>query len=296
MYRPVTLLAAVSVGLAAVSLGACGDSGQDSRVARPVDGDQSTSPTGADFHHVHGLGVNPKDGALFIATHSGLFRAPRGGTSARRVGDSRRDVMGFTVVGPDRFLGSGHPDPGAGGPPNLGLISTRRAGTEWEQVSLRGQADFHVLRSAGQTVYGFDGLTGTLMTSRDGGRSWRERQPPPGMFDLAIGPDEEERLVIATQDGLFASADGGAGWRPLDPTRAGLLTWTTDGLYLVDGDGQVSASNDGGRRWAKRGSIGGRPAAFASDRQELYAAHADGTVVRSSDGGMSWAVRARPAS
>jgi photosystem II stability/assembly factor-like uncharacterized protein len=163
-------------------------------------------------------------------------------------------------------------------------------------VSLRGQADFHVLRSAGQTVYGFNGLTGTLMTSRDGGRSWREQQPPPGMFDLAIGPDEEERLVIATQDGLFASADGGAGWRPLDPTRAGLLTWTTDGLYLVDGDGQVSASNDGGRTWAKRGSIGGRPAAFTSDRQELYAAHADGTVVRSSDGGMSWAVRARPAS
>src|SRR5687768_7073255 len=25
--------------------------------------------------HVHGLGVNPKDGALFVATHTGLFRA-----------------------------------------------------------------------------------------------------------------------------------------------------------------------------------------------------------------------------
>ena len=60
--------------------------------------------------HVHGLGINPKDGALFVATHTGLFRAPQGEQTAKRVADRYQDTMGFTVVGRDRFLGSGHPD------------------------------------------------------------------------------------------------------------------------------------------------------------------------------------------
>lgn len=289
---PLTLLAAA----AALALGACGDDDPSGRATddRMGAAEEPAPAADADFAHVHGLGINPKDGALFIATHTGLFRAPRGDTSATRVGDSRQDVMGFTVVGPDRFLGSGHPDPSAGGPPNLGLIRTTRAGRGWQPVSLTGQADFHVLRSAGSVVYGFNGLTGKLMVSDDTGRTWDERQPPAGMFDLAISPADDQQIVIATQDGMFTSTNGGKGWRPLDPSRAGLLTWTRDSLYLVDGNGQVSASTDGGRSFKDRGSIGGQPAAFESHGEDLYAAQADGTVVRSADAGATWTVRARP--
>jgi hypothetical protein len=67
--------------------------------------------SGPALAHVHGLGVNPKDGTLHIATHTGLFRAPEGEPTATRVGGSQQDVMGFSVVRPDRFLGSGHPGP-----------------------------------------------------------------------------------------------------------------------------------------------------------------------------------------
>jgi hypothetical protein len=64
--------------------------------------------------HVHGLGVNPSDGSLYVATHTGTFRIPEEG-QAERIGASYQDTMGFTVAGPDRFLGSGHPDvPGRG--------------------------------------------------------------------------------------------------------------------------------------------------------------------------------------
>ena len=35
--------------------------------------------------------------------------------------------MGFTVVGPDTFLGSGHPDIRATDPPLLGLIESNDA-------------------------------------------------------------------------------------------------------------------------------------------------------------------------
>jgi hypothetical protein len=58
--------------------------------------------------HVHGLGINPRDGALFAATHTGLFVIGDG--TAARVTERFQDTMGFTVVGPEYFLGSGHPD------------------------------------------------------------------------------------------------------------------------------------------------------------------------------------------
>jgi hypothetical protein len=58
--------------------------------------------------HVHGLGINPRDGRLYAATHTGLFVIADG--TATRVSDRLQDTMGFTVVGSDQFLGSGHPD------------------------------------------------------------------------------------------------------------------------------------------------------------------------------------------
>jgi hypothetical protein len=56
--------------------------------------------------HIHGLGINPRDGAPYAATHTGLFVIREG--AASRVADRYQDTMGFTVVGPDHFLGSGH--------------------------------------------------------------------------------------------------------------------------------------------------------------------------------------------
>ena len=105
--------------------------------------------------HVHGLGVNPADGALYVATHTGLFRAARGERRAKRVADRYQDTMGFTVTGPDRFLGSGHPDGREDLPPFLGLIQSSDAGRTWEPVSLLGKRDFHVLEAAGERIYGY---------------------------------------------------------------------------------------------------------------------------------------------
>ncbi len=287
---PLRLLA-----VAGAVLAFAGCAGDEEPAAGPAAGEEAAPPPGADFAHVHGLGVNPSDGALLIATHTGLFRAAPGSPSAQRVGDSQQDVMGFTVVGADRFLGSGHPDPRAGGPPNLGLIRSQDAGREWQQVSLLGKTDFHVLRAAGRVVYGFDGSSGLLFVSRDGGRTWQERTPPAPLIDLAIDPGDDRRVVVATPDGLFSSPDGGKGWRPLDAQRVGLLAWSSDeALYLVGGDGAVAASADQGRSWKDRGTIGGQPAAFVADADDLYAALADGTVSASADGGRGWAVRARP--
>jgi hypothetical protein len=249
--------------------------------------------------HVHGLGINPKDGALFVATHTGLFRAARDERKASRVAGRFQDTMGFTVVGPDRFLGSGHPDGRENLPPFLGLIESRDAGESWEPISLLGKRDFHVLEATGKRVYGFGSDFETreagLLVSDDGGRSWEERTPPEGLVALAIDPDNEDRVVASGERWLYVSSDGGRGWRQVDGEPS-LLAWPAPGqLFSVDARGSVSVSDDAGRTWDEVGQVGGKPAAFeGEDPEDLYVALHDGTVKRSTDGGASWAVRSTP--
>ncbi len=248
--------------------------------------------------HVHGLGINPKDGALFVATHTGLFRAPKGEPTAKRVADRYQDTMGFTVVGPDRFLGSGHPDAREGLPPFLGLIRSTDAGQSWEEVSLMGESDFHVLEASGSQVYGFGSNYETqqpeFLVSDDSGEHWDERSPPGGLISLAISPHDPEQIVGAVEGGLYTSQDAGGSWQQL-ADKAGLLAWTASrALFLVDAQGVVSQSVDDGTSWEKAGAIGGQPAAFEAAGDDLYAALHDGTIKQSSDGGRTWSVRSRP--
>ena len=139
-----------------VALVGCGDGGSEEASA-PDAGRVVSDPGVA---HIHGVGVNPADDSVVVATHTGLFRAGPGEQRARRVGDRRQDTMGFTVVGPDRFLGSGHPDARDDLPPLLGLIRSDDAGRSWQPVSLLGEADFHVLRTSGRRVYGVNATDG----------------------------------------------------------------------------------------------------------------------------------------
>ena len=285
---------AAALAASVLALTACGGS-DDSTVSQSEAQDtpaQGAAETG--MQHIHGLGV--RGATLFIATHGGLWVAADGQTKPRRVDDSQQDIMGFSVLSKNRFIGSGHPHPSQQDqPPNLGLIESRDGGKSWKNISLAGDADFHVLQSSGRRVYGFDGTQGRLMVSSDGGRSWQQRTPPAAIFGLAIDPTKHDRVVVATGRGTFSTSDAGKTWRPLDERLAGLLAWPRPKqLYLVDGQGQVRLSRDGGRQWHVVGSVGGQPAAFIAGATDLYAALADGSVKRSTDGGQTWTVRATP--
>jgi hypothetical protein len=287
------LLAAAASLLLAVGCGGGEDSGESGSPSGPPKvGDPGPI-------HVHGLGVNPKDGSLFVATHTGLFRAAQGQEKAKRVGDRFQDTMGFTVVGPDTFLGSGHPDGRDRLPPFLGLIRSQNAGRSWRPVSLLGERDFHVLEAAGRRVYGFGSDFETkrtaLLVSDDGGRRWDERTPPEGLISLAIHPDDPDRIVVSGERALYLSSDAGRGWRPLDGEPA-LTAWPAPStLFAVRADGTVARSGDAGRGWLELGNVGDRPAAFESESaKELYVALHDGTIKRSTDGGVSWSLRSNP--
>ncbi len=191
------LIAIVAV-IVALAVGAGGD---DPKISATGGGASQAAP-GAEAGHVHGLGINPADDSLLIATHTGLFSAAKGSPQAPRVGTSDRDVMGFSVVGPEHFVGSGHPGSESDLPGNLGLIESRDGGRTWKPISLLGEADFHVLRASGRHIYGFDGAGGRFMASTSLGRAWQERDGAPTPFDLAIDPTDPKRVLASTEDGL----------------------------------------------------------------------------------------------
>lgn len=249
--------------------------------------------------HVHGLGVDPADGALLVATHTGLFRAAEGERRAKRVAGRFQDTMGFTVVGPNRFLGSGHPDLRDELPPFLGLIESDDAGRSWRAVSLQGKVDFHVLEASGRRIYGYgsdyDSRDPRFLSSVDRGRTWRPLRAPEPLIALAISPVDARIVIASGERRVFASHDGAHSWKALEAPTAGLLAWNAGGIFLVGLDGRVWRSTDDGGAWRESSPIGGQPAAFDSGRDdELLVALHDGTIKRSTDRASSWAVRSVP--
>jgi hypothetical protein len=269
---------------------ACGGANDDAANREPVIHDPGPV-------HVHGLGVNPADNALFVATHTGLFRAGPGEQRARRVAGRYQDTMGFTVTGSDEFLGSGHPDGREDLPPFLGLIRSTDAGRKWRPVSLLGKRDFHVLEAAGLRIYGygsdFESGETSLLVSHDGGRTWDEHDTPEPLISLAIDPRDSDRVVASGEHGTYSSSNAGAKWRPLgaDP---GLFAWTRRALCRAGPGGDISRSRDSGSDWETVSAIGGQPAALDNAGDELYVALHDGTIKRSADDGATWTVRAKP--
>ncbi|OKK03433.1 hypothetical protein AMK26_18145 [Streptomyces sp. CB03234] len=263
-----TLALPVAAALLATGLAACtADSGSSSEP-----GSDSAQAT---VSHVHGLGVDPSDGRLYVATHEGLFTPDREGRP-QRVGDSQDDFMGFTVAGPKTFLASGHPATDDE-PSHRGLIESTNAGKTWKTRSLEGQADFHVLDFAHNTIYGYDSVSGTLRVSKDG-TIWDDRAGLQ-MLDFAVSPDNANTVLATTQDGIATSADGGETFRPGTEPVMAFLSWPkTDGLYGVDPGGELNRSTDGGTTWKPTGDVpGGEPQALtAVDSSHVIVATQDG--------------------
>ena len=285
--RPCATLAAVALTASLLLAGCGGDEAPPDPRAVEIDGPE----------HVHGLGVNPRDGTLMIASHSGLFRLARGEDAPRRVGDLRQDTMGFTVVGPDRFLGSGHPDLRTGDPPHLGLIASDDGGRTWTPRSLRGAADLHIIAARPAVVYAVDALSGRLLASPDEGRRWTARRSPGDVVALAVDPSLETRVAASTTEALFVSTDGAATWRrPRGPGPGpGLLAWpAAETLLHLSPDGALSVSTDRGATWRPRGALQAEPAAFSADGEDLHVADAAGRIFASVDGGRTWRLRAEP--
>lgn len=267
----------------------------DEKSAGPPSSGMAKSAADPGPVHVHGLGVDPADEALYIASHTGLFRLPKEANVAQRVANRYQDTMAFTVTGPGRFLGSGHPDGRENLPPFLGLIESKNAGESWEEVSLQGEVDFHLLAASGKRVYGFgsewEGDDEVFLVSSNGGESWMKHDAPESLIGLAVSPRNPRLLIAAGARGLFLSRDGGETWRS-SPGSPGLLAWPRfNRLYLANPKGSVELSTNQGRSWRPVGHLLGSPSALGFGAGRLFAATHDGTILESRDEGSTWSMR-----
>lgn len=236
--------------------------------------------------HIHGLGINSANGDVYAATHMGVFRITEDG-EATRIADRYQDTMGFTVAGPDHFIASGHPDLREELPPLLGLIESKDGAKTWEKKSLLGKSDFHALRYAHETIYGYDSTGSAFMVSRDG-RRWDTRSNTT-LRDFVVSPEDPDVIMATAPSGLERSKDGGRTWKEIDgPPEPVLLAWErVDELWMVDFAGGVHRSDDGGRSWESRGKLAPRPEALVAADDRLYMA-VDGGIHVSADGGREW--------
>lgn len=297
MHRRTRLLTAVltSAVVAAVSTG-CSDTSPRSDGSQP---DTAEASAVEQLGHVHGLGVDPADDALYVASHFGVFRYTgsvdgtddAAGVGFTRVADRWQDTMGFTVAGPGRFLASGHPDMREELPVHLGLIESVDGARTWREVSRQGEADFHALDVVGVYVYGYNSLTQKLLASTNGGRRW-EPVVTGAFVDVAANPAEPEavlattanaRLVQVTYDG-----DGGA----TDPVPAApplLFLDYADETVLVGlaPDATAYVSRDRGHSWEPTAGLRGQPHAVDATPTAWHAATSAG-VFRSDDQGRTW--------
>ena len=238
------------------------------------------------LEHVHGLGVDPADDVLYAGTHHGLVRISPDG-ELTRIADRVQDFMGFTVVGPEHYLASGHPGVGQSGPGNLGLIETTDGGQSWKTLSLEGKADFHALDAADGAIYGYSG--GQLLVSEDG-VNWTDRGAVR-IADLAVDSSQPQRVLATSEQGLILSEDGGKTFKVVpDSPRLLLVDFSTDDSALAVGispEGTIYASSDGGLTWEERGDAGGQPAALTVEGQDVYVA-VDGAILASTDGGATF--------
>jgi hypothetical protein len=83
---------------------------------------------------------------------------------------------------------------------------------------------------AGATVVAVVDRRPPLVVSRDGGVTWTEAGGGlPAGFDVAVHPDDPDRVLYAARNRLYVSGDGGRFWRSLAPELPDVeaVAWAT---------------------------------------------------------------------
>jgi len=264
-------------------------------------------------------------GRAWCGTHDGgVFRSSDGGESWQSVGLSGRLIMTIAASPAERDLVWVGTEPSA-------VWRSRDGGTTWEETSrletlpsspqwsFPPRPDTHHVRWIGCHPLDPERLwvaieAGALVSTIDGGRSWRDRVPhgPWDTHELAIHHNAPNTLRVSAGDGYFESEDGGATWRS---PSAGLEVFymrsvainpaQPDDVVVSGASGPRSAyvagRSDGrvfrrvtGDRWERVRNGWPEPAGTiapllcaGTNAGQLWAADERG-VHRSDDGGKSW--------
>jgi photosystem II stability/assembly factor-like uncharacterized protein len=183
-------------------------------------------------------------------------------------------VSSFAFTGPDKLVGSGHPDSPTL-PGSLGLIESSDDGQSWTAVSRVGLSDLHVIKQESGTLVAFDTTLGATIVSRDGGKTWSELSTPAAaVIDIAVDPSDPAYLIASTGKQVARSTNQGRSWKTLGPATQAELAWGSKGR---------------GVSWSRVGKLDGAPGKLVQVSDgTLYVALDNGAIQRSEDGGRGW--------
>ena len=176
-------------------------------------------------------------GRAWCGTHrGGVFRSDDGGISWRPVGLEGRLIMSVAASPTERDVVWVGTEPSEvwwsadGGDTwqQTSNLMTLQSSSQW---SFPPKPDTHHVRwiachprEPGRLWVAIE--AGALITTTDGGRTWRDRvlDGPWDTHELAIHPEAPETLRVSAGDGYFESDDGGATWRsPSEGLEVGYL-------------------------------------------------------------------------
>ena len=221
-------------------------------------------------------------------------------------------------------------------PERAGLYRSSDGGDHWQQVLVgptnNSRRYEHNLAYAPSTVDGqgalrwvaalydvpgeVDHADSALFVSDDRGLSWRKGAGLAALvpiYEVHIAPDDAERVLVASEQGLYASADGGASLQPLGDLPAGPVTSAAfdpqdaERVWAVaraDGGVGLYRSGDGGQHFARLTAADAEQQAVLDDARRLFLHPRDGdvlyllpqsggggrTALRSDDGGQHFAL------
>ena len=161
------------------------------------------SPATASISHIHNVEVFGKK--ILLGTHEGLFEH-KSASETKQIGKIDFDLMGLASFG-SKLYASGHPGKVSKALNPLGLITSSDGGMSWQQVSLAGEVDFHLLEVGRFDIYGVDAGSNQLFYSKDLGKTWR-KLGVNSYSDIAI-LDNKKRDLFAIKQGSLLLASAG---------------------------------------------------------------------------------------
>ncbi|MEY4421515.1 MAG: hypothetical protein RL581_53 [Actinomycetota bacterium] len=230
------------------------------------------------IHNVKVLGTQ-----VLLGTHEGLYLY-QGKNQMKMLGKENFDVMGLSISNGNIYA-SGHPNQGSKLSAPVGLISSADKGVSWNQISLQGKVDFHMLEVNRSEIYGADSQSGNLMYSSNRGKTWNSIGLNK-LQDLAIG--NKEKSAFGILENKLISTDNAFKSHKLIKTPFPAQTVDVEGdLMYVSSNKTLYSSKNSGKSWQPV-SIFNDPIALVSISKQAIVVVAGQSILISRDLGKSF--------
>jgi hypothetical protein len=196
-----------------------------------------------EFMHIHGLGFTSDGSEIYVPAHDGLkvFSHDKWSEAA----GEKHDYMGFSMVD-DGFYSSGHPAPDSSMKNPFGIVRSTNMGEDLKTLGLYGEIDFHGMDVGynNHAIYVFNPKENSQMDdtgiyySLDDTKTWNKsgmKGIKGQVSAIAVHPNKEEIVAIATNQGIFLSKDSGDTFKELSNAPTSALSFSNQGKLYAGG-------------------------------------------------------------